>query len=118
MARGTDDYADKCCADPAVDYAQAAKCQTKQENYYRPETPPTAGFAASDEYVINEFFTYHPANPYTGPKYETIREAAKYFAKVLFNNVPQGADRTAAIRKLREAVMTANAGIALGGLSL
>jgi hypothetical protein len=73
---------------------------------------------AYDEYAIEQLFTYHPANPFVAPKYDAIREAAKYFAKVLYNNVPQGADRTAAIRKLREAVMTANAGIALGGLSL
>lgn len=66
-------------------------------------------------YVIDQLFT---ANPSTGPKFEIIREAAKYFAKVIVSNVPAGSDRTAAIRKLREAVMTANAGISLGGLSL
>jgi hypothetical protein len=74
--------------------------------------------APDENYIVEQLFTYHPANQFTQPKFETIREAAKYFAKVLFNNVPAGADRTAAIRKLREAVMTANAGISLGGLSL
>ena len=69
-------------------------------------------------YIVEQLFSYHPANPSTRPKYENIREAAKYFAKVLIANTPPGSDRSAAIRKLREAVMTANAGIALGGLSL
>jgi len=100
-----------------------------------PETKKAYAYASRDEaraqcgtgavpagldenYIIDQLFTYHPANQFTQPKSETIREAAKYFAKVLLNNVPAGADRTAAIRKLREAVMTANAGISLGGLSL
>lgn len=69
-------------------------------------------------YVIDQIFTYHAANPFTQPKFEALHEAAKYFAKVIVNNVPAGADRTAAIRKLHEAVMTATAGISLGGLSL
>ena len=69
-------------------------------------------------YIVEQLLSYHPPNPSTGPKYDNIREAAKYFAKVLIANMPPGSDRSAAIRKLREAVMTANAGIALGGLSL
>lgn len=72
----------------------------------------------SPEYVIEQLFTYRPTNPYTGPKYEAIREAAKYFAKVLLANVPAGSDRASAILRLREAVMIANAGIALDGLNL
>lgn len=69
-------------------------------------------------YIVEQLFSYHPTNPSTGPKYDNIREAAKYFAKVIIVNTPPGSDRSAAIRKLREAVMTANAGIALCGLSL
>jgi len=45
-------------------------------------------------------------------RYTTIREAALQFAKVLLANSPACADQTAAIRKVREAVMTANAAIA------
>jgi hypothetical protein len=71
-----------------------------------------------EAYIVEQLFTYHPATPFSGPKFETIREAAKYFAKVILANTSAGADRTAAIRKLREAVFTANAGIALGGLGL
>jgi len=85
-------------------------------NQCSPPQCPAPGF--DENYVIAQLFTYHPANMFTQPKFETVREAAKYFARVLLNNVPAGADRTAAIRKVREAVFTANAGISLGGLSL
>jgi len=37
------------------------------------------------------------------------------FARVIHENCPESPDRTAAIRHLREAVMTANASIATGG---
>jgi hypothetical protein len=45
-------------------------------------------------------------------------QAAKNFAEVILANCPSGADRSDAIRKIREARMTANAAIALNGLSL
>jgi hypothetical protein len=61
-------------------------------------------------------FTYHRPTPDQIPKYEAIRKAALVFAEVIEANVPGCADRSAAVRKLREAVMTANAAIALEGL--
>lgn len=68
--------------------------------------------------IVRELFTYHSPNQLQAIAYETVRNAAKHLAEVILANVPHGADRTTAIRKLREAVMTANAGIALNGLSL
>jgi len=62
---------------------------------------------------IDDLFTYHPPKPDQIPRYEAIREAARVFARVLEQNTPSSADQTAAIRKLRECVMTANASIAL-----
>src|SRR5258708_1525342 len=79
---------------------------TQPLNQCSPPQCPVPGF--DENYVIAQMFTYHPANMFTQPKFETIREAAKYFARVLLNNVPVGADRSAAIRKVREAMMTAN----------
>lgn len=70
------------------------------------------------EEIIGQLFTYHAPNEKQQKQYETIRDAAKFFAMVLVKNTPHGADRVAAIRKLRECVMTANAAIALNGLSL
>ena len=62
---------------------------------------------------IQELFTYHAPKPGQPERYENIRAAAKEFALVLILNTSPSADQTAAIRKLRECVMTANASIAL-----
>lgn len=65
----------------------------------------------ADEIV--DIFTYHAPKGDQQERYQTIREAAKIFAWALVNNTQPSADQTAAIRKLRECVMTANASIAL-----
>lgn len=62
---------------------------------------------------VEEIFTYHAPWPDQIPKYEAIRAGAKEFARILLENTPESEDQTAAIRKLRESVMTANAAIAL-----
>jgi hypothetical protein len=64
--------------------------------------------------AIDNIFTYHPPTGDQPQRYEAIREAARTFAKILVKNTPAGADQSAAVRHLREAVFTANAGIALG----
>src|SRR5271166_829404 len=64
---------------------------------------------------INNIFTYHSPTPDQLPKYEAIRAKAKELGQVIVENTPASADQTAAIRLLREAVMTANAAIALKG---
>ena len=103
-------------------------CET-DENYTRGANAPnppglgklTQGMISrgpSDEEKLDQIFHYHPPTPFTGPKFETLREAARHFAKVILMNVPPGADRTCAIRHVRDAVMTANAGVSLDGLSL
>ena len=74
--------------------------------------------AMSSEEILAELFKYHAPNEVTIPKYAAINQAAKNFAEVILQNCPSGADRSDAIRKIREARMTANAAIALNGLSL
>ena len=64
---------------------------------------------------INNIFTYHKPSAEQLPKYEAIRAKAKELGQVIVDNTPGCADQTAAIRLLREAVMTANAAIALDG---
>lgn len=71
----------------------------------------------SHEEIVAEFFKYHARNSQTIPKYAAINQAAKNFAEVVLANCPPGTDRADAIRKIREARMTANAAIALNGLS-
>jgi hypothetical protein len=60
-----------------------------------------------------DLFTYHPpADRRVTDRYETIRGAALTLARIIIASCPGGADCEAAIRKVREAVMTANAAIA------
>lgn len=64
---------------------------------------------------LDDIFSYHAPEPGDAEKYEAIRGAAKDLARAIIDNTPGSADQTAAIRKVREAVMTANASIALKG---
>jgi len=65
---------------------------------------------------IEDIFTYHAPVGDDPQKYEKIRNFAKTMAYVILECTPECADQTAAIRLLRESVMTANAAIALKGL--
>lgn len=69
----------------------------------------------ADLAMIEDVFTYHAPSGDQGQRYDALRAAAKQLAMVICAVCPSSADRTAAIRKLRESVMTANASIALGG---
>lgn len=61
---------------------------------------------------LESWFTYHSATEEQVAQYQAIRNAAKSLASAIVANCPPSADTTAAIRKVREAVMTANAAIA------
>jgi hypothetical protein len=61
---------------------------------------------------IENWFTYHPPKGDQAERYEKVRDAAKEFALVIAKCTPISADQTAALRMIREAVMTANASIA------
>jgi hypothetical protein len=63
---------------------------------------------------IKNLFTYHPPKPDQVPKYEEIRKAAHAFAVVVNGLTPAGQEQQAALVRIREAVMWANAAIALG----
>lgn len=64
---------------------------------------------------LDNWFTYHAPTNDQQIRYVAIRDAARAFAGILIENTPPSADQTAAIRKLREAVMIANAAIACRG---
>ena len=66
-----------------------------------------------DQNSIENTFTYHAPIGDQVKRYAVLRDAAKDFAYVLYQLCPPSADRSAAIRKLRECVMTANASIAI-----
>jgi len=63
--------------------------------------------------TLNELFKHHPPSDEQRKRYEAIRAGALAFAALLREHVPVSSDRTDAVRKLRECVMTANAAIAL-----
>jgi hypothetical protein len=62
---------------------------------------------------VENIFTYHAPKGDQPQRYQAIRDAAKNLALVIVANTQSSADQTAAIRLLRESVMTANASIAL-----
>lgn len=63
---------------------------------------------------FDAWFTYHPATDEQVTRYTDIRGKARELAEVIAHCTPPGRDQTVAIRKLREAVMYANAAIACG----
>lgn len=69
-------------------------------------------FRSFEQEDIDRWFTYHAPTPEQVTQYHDIRTAGKILAETINRNVPGGPDKSAAIRQVREAVMTANAGIA------
>jgi hypothetical protein len=61
---------------------------------------------------IDNWFTYHAPTPEQLVAYNDIRQAAKIYAETVNKHVPDSADKTAAIRKIRESVMAANLAVA------
>lgn len=70
--------------------------------------------AFADE-QLKEIFTYHTWNALQQKQGESLRDAALTFAKVIVSVTKPSADQSAAIRKLRECVMTVNASITFDG---
>jgi hypothetical protein len=64
---------------------------------------------------LTNWFTYHSPTESDQVGYLAIRQAGLDLALAIVHNTPSSADQTAAIRKVREAVMTANAAIACKG---
>lgn len=61
---------------------------------------------------IDNWFMYHPPTPEQLVAYNDIRQAAKIYAETVNKHVPDSADKTVAIRKIRESVMAANLAVA------
>jgi hypothetical protein len=66
---------------------------------------------------LADWFDYHAATPEKSDKYSRIRDAAVNLANVIVENAPPCADQSAALRKVREASMTANLAISCDGRS-
>jgi hypothetical protein len=68
-----------------------------------------------DQTSIKEIFASHAPTEDQGRRMSIVRAAATVFATEILANTPKSADQTAAIRKVREALFTANASIVLEG---
>lgn len=58
-------------------------------------------------------FSYHPATADTAPRHAAVRDIFAVTLSDLWDAVPDGPEKTLAIRKLQEAQMYANLAIAL-----
>lgn len=65
--------------------------------------------------TIDDMFEYHRWTDEQTTKGQKVRSALADAVKVIVENVPASADRSAAIRKLREARMDANSAITHNG---
>jgi hypothetical protein len=64
---------------------------------------------------LDNWFSHHPPTDDQTGRYERLRGAGKAFAEAIVRETPASADQTAALRHVRDAVMTGNAAIACGG---
>lgn len=62
---------------------------------------------------LKDVVYWHRPNADAVSKFETIAKASEEFMKVILENVPDCADRSTALRSVREARMWSNAGISL-----
>lgn len=62
---------------------------------------------------LGDVMTYHAPKDFQVGIYASINEAAKAFAAQILASCPDCADRSAALRAVREARMWANAAVAL-----
>jgi hypothetical protein len=61
---------------------------------------------------LDNWFTYHPPQPEQLSVYRGLREWAMGFAQAFNDVAPECADKTAAMRKLRDTLMAMNLTIA------
>lgn len=64
---------------------------------------------------LDDVFRYRPPKGEDVERYSAIREAGKQLALVILEQTLPCDDQQAALRHVREAVMTANAAIAING---
>jgi len=61
---------------------------------------------------LENWFSYHSPTPEQLVAYNDIRTAAKIYAETVNKHIPDCAEKTAAIRKIRESVMASNLAVA------
>jgi hypothetical protein len=74
-----------------------------------------SGPGAITQEQLDNWFVYHAPVGDQYDRYVQLRDTGKALAEAIVRLCPPSADTTAAVRKVREAVMTANAAIACSG---
>ena len=77
--------------------------------------PLTGADIDAAEAIIDDQYNYHPWDTEQVLQGKAVVAALKAAALAIVANVPPSADRSAALRKLREARMDANSAITHGG---
>ena len=65
--------------------------------------------------MVRDMFEYHPWAPEQEEKGKKVRDVLSYAVEVIIENAPPCADRSAAIRKIREALYGATCALTHGG---
>lgn len=76
-----------------------------------PQSTPDLNDPAAMDALVESIVTYHAPDAAGIAAITAIRMSAKVMILAILHNCPRNPDRTAAIRKVREAMMTANAAI-------
>jgi hypothetical protein len=79
------------------------------ESHHHAKSPDLRSFTQDE---MDNWFSYHAPTPEQIIAYGEIRTAAKIFAETVKRHVPASADKTAAMREIRGAVMAANLAVA------
>jgi hypothetical protein len=79
------------------------------EAHHHGKSPDLRSFTQDE---MDNWFSYHAPTPEQIIAYGEIRTAAKIFAETVNRHVPSSADKTAAMREIRGAVMAANLAVA------
>lgn len=65
---------------------------------------------------VVDWFNYHAPDDVQTSHFEKIRQACTITARVILEETPVCADQQAALRKLKDAMMTANSAVATKGI--
>jgi len=63
--------------------------------------------------TLDEIFTYHAPKGTQQERYVALRESAKVFAKLIVSSTPASREQSVALTNVQQAVMWANAAIAI-----
>lgn len=66
-----------------------------------------------DVFELENIFTYHAPHGDQTERYGELRAAAKAFAELVVTRCPESRERSIALTRVREAIMWANASIAI-----